>query len=65
MDLSDVKMYLNKRITYKDTVYILTGCILRKNQNGFYYQAEIKCINANSIVICRLEDVKEYGTSKD
>lgn len=65
MELSDVKRNLNKQVIYRDKPYILTGCILRKIQDDFYYQAEIKCINANSVVTCRLEDLERYDKNSN
>ena len=43
MKIEDVKKNLNKAVTYKDNsnTYILTGCIIRKNDKVYYYQAEI------------------------
>ena len=50
MDIKDVKYNLNKPVLFsnakclaKDSVYILRGCIIRKNDSTgeFYYQAEI------------------------
>ena len=43
MDIEKVKKNLNKMVEYKgiaDT-YKLNACILRKNNEGFYYQAEL------------------------
>ncbi len=39
--------------------YILSGCILRKNRNEkIFYQAELKDLNLNSVIIADLEKVK-------
>ncbi len=61
MDIQAVKKNLNRSIVYKGVkdVYILTACIIRKNENGFFYQAEIKDKNANSLIFCKLEDITE------
>lgn len=68
MNLKDVKRMLN-HITYYDTGqlnidgsslkdFILTACILRKDRNNrFYYQAELKETNCNSVIIVPLEQV--------
>lgn len=68
MNLKDVKRMLN-HITYYDTEqlnidgsslkdFILTACILRKDRNNrFYYQAELKETNCNSVIIVPLEQV--------
>lgn len=63
MDIKQVKCNLNKTVLYLDInnikPYILTGCIIRKNDNGFYYQAEIKDLKSNSLLICDLSRIKE------
>lgn len=63
MKLEEVKRQLNKPVRYEtaggDREYLLTGCILRKNDKGYFYQAELQDIaNQKSILICRLDDVK-------
>lgn len=63
MKIEEAKANLNKRVHFTardvDADYIFTGCTIRKNENGFYYQAELQDLNNNrSILICRLEDVK-------
>ena len=67
MDLQEVKRNLNKMIVYKGTadIYKLTACIIRKNEKGFYYQAEIidtKC--GHSLLYCPLEDITEVEKSE-
>ncbi len=62
MKIEDVKKNLNKAVTYKDNsnTYILTGCIIRKNDKGYYYQAEIlDTVHGKSLIICSLDDVTE------
>ncbi len=63
MEINEAKANLNKRVHFTardvDADYIFTGCTIRKNENGFYYQAELQDMNnQRSILICRLEDVK-------
>lgn len=59
MTLEEVKSNMNKAVKYKDsTKYKLSACILRKDKSGFFYQAELKDSKANSIVICKLEDIE-------
>ena len=65
MELVDVKKNLNKRVRVKtvmniDGDYILTGCTIRKRENGeFFHQAEVQDLNNHrSVCIVRLEDVK-------
>lgn len=62
MVIENVKKNLNKMVVYKDIeeVYKLIGCILRKGESGFYYQAELlDTKNSNSTIICKLEDITE------
>lgn len=61
MNISQVKRSLGRKVLYNGTEYILTGCIIRRSITGkFYYQAEIKDLNANSALLyCRLEDLEE------
>lgn len=68
MNLKDVKAMMN-RVVYYDTGqinfdgctikdFILTACILRKDRKkGFFYQAELKESNCNSVIIVPLENV--------
>lgn len=61
MNISEVKRNLERTVLYNRAEYILTGCIIRRGITGkFYYQAEIKDLNANSALLyCRLEDLEE------
>lgn len=62
MEIKQVKSNLNKMVTYKGTkdVYKLTACILRKGENGYFYQAELQDTkHGNSIIICKLDDLGE------
>lgn len=64
MIIDEVKKNLNRLVIYKPTgtQYELTGCILRLNENGYYYQAEIKHLaGVPSIIYCRLEDIEPIG----
>lgn len=66
MDIHKVKENLNKTVLYKKQKYILKACILRLNDNlEFYYQAELSELHANSVTICRLEDVTEFFVETD
>lgn len=69
MELRQVKAVIGKIVYYDNqqlnisgnsiNEYIFSGCILRKRLNGqFYYQAELKELNCNSIMIVPLEKVK-------
>lgn len=41
MDISQVKKYLNRQVSYKGSLYNLVGCIIRRStkENKFIYQA--------------------------
>lgn len=58
MTANDITSTLNQIVSYKNTLYKLTGVMIKKNDKGeIYYVAEIKDLNANSICWVRLEDV--------
>jgi calcineurin-like phosphoesterase family protein len=58
MTEKDILPNLNQIVSYKNTLYKLTGVMIKKNDKGeIYYVAEIKDFNANSICWIRLEDV--------
>ncbi|MHC1696433.1 MAG: hypothetical protein AB9835_14440 [Eubacteriales bacterium] len=60
MDIADVKRLLNTVVSWHDTSYIFAGCILRLNEQGFFYTAELRDMRANhSLVVARLEEVKK------
>lgn len=60
MNISQVKKNLGQKIVYKNKEYILTACIIRANEYGFCYQAEIQDLTAaSSIIICKLEHITE------
>lgn len=44
MDISQVKKYLNRQVSYKGSLYNLVGCIIRRStkENKFIYQAELQ-----------------------
>ena len=59
MDIKSVKYNLNREVIYNGARYRFTGCILRLNQDGFYYQAELADLKArSSLIICRLDEIK-------
>ena len=63
MELAEIKENLNRRVRVKtrhtDADYILTGCVIRKNEKGdFFYQAEVQDMkNHRSVLVTGLEDV--------
>lgn len=62
MKIEEVKRNLNKIVTYSNRdiqqgKYKLTGCIIRRAGNKFYYQAELKDLKAESLIIASLENV--------
>ena len=60
MELSQVKSKLNTVVSYNNTAYILTGCTIRRDKktNEIFYQAELADINARSVMIVKLGDIK-------
>lgn len=62
MDIKEVAQNMNKKVWYKsaysESEYILNACILRLGENGFYYNAELKEINRNAVVIVPLGKVE-------
>ena len=61
MKIENLKKNLNKRVIYQDNAhgYILTAGVIRKNDTGYYYQAELTDTkHGKSVVICKLEDVR-------
>ena len=60
MDINRVKFNLNRNVIHNGATYRFTGCILRMNKDGFYYEAELQDTRAqNSTLLCRLEDIEE------
>lgn len=62
MRIEAVKAALGKPVRFRseklhcDGTYVLTGCIIRRGNDGFYYQAEIA--RDNHVVTVRLEDIE-------
>lgn len=64
----EIKHYLNKRVVLRNDrlringVYILTGATIRRNDSGFYYQAEVTemRVNGKTVYICSLDDISPY-----
>lgn len=68
MKIEEVKRSLNKTVIRSTGTgsfpYLFTGCVLRKNDLGYHYQAEIQDPdNENSVLICRLEEINERRQS--
>ena len=62
----DIKRNLIKKVKFKnsriyiDSEFLLIGATIRKNDNGYFYQAELQDLNNhNSIIICRLDEIEE------
>lgn len=69
MDISKVKYNLGHKVRlvlprhYVDGEYLLTGCIIRKNDEGrFFYQAELSEIGTRAVIIAGLESIFEIGS---
>ena len=65
MDIRMAKKNNQVEVGYKGHTYILNACILRKNKNGWFYQAELKDLFANSVVITSLEKVEEITAESE
>lgn len=61
MDIKKAQTIQNEKVKYKDREYLLTAYILRKDEREKkrYFQAELHELNANCVVIVRLNDVEE------
>lgn len=62
MEIQDVKRNLNKMIVYNGErgIYRLVGCIIRKNEKGFYYTVELLDVkHGRSLLVCKLKDIEE------
>ena len=68
MTEKEIKHCLNKRVVFRNDrlhingVYILTGATIRRNDNGFYYQAEVTEMrdDGKTAYICSLDDISPY-----
>lgn len=58
MELAEVKKNLNNEVLYNNAKYKLLGCIIRRNEKGFFYQAELQDLNCRSLLICKLTDIE-------
>lgn len=68
MKIEEVKRSLNKTVIRSTGTgsfqYLFTGCVLRKCDLGYYYQAELQDPNnKNSVLVCRLEEINERRQS--
>lgn len=69
MKFEEVKNNLGKRVMYKDVmhkdregIYIFSACIIRRRENGYYFQAELlDKVSSFSVFICDLENIQEIG----
>lgn len=60
--LNDKVLFSNPKLYMENREYILRAVILRKNENGYFYQAEIQdTVQPKSVMICRLEDLREVN----
>jgi len=58
MKAEEIKKHLNNQVTFRDSTYKFIGAIFRKNDKGYYYQAELLDKCDRSICIANLEDVE-------
>lgn len=60
MDIHRVKFNLGRQVSFDGIIYTLTACIMRQDENGFYFQAELKDKAVeSSLVIADLKKVEE------
>lgn len=58
--LNEKVLFCNDRLLKNNTEYILSAIVLRKDENGHFYQAQIQDIRQpKSVITCRLEDLRE------
>ena len=60
MNIDEAKKNLNKMVDYKGDkeTYMLTACILRKNERGYFYRVELlDTKHGNSVLIVGLKDI--------
>lgn len=65
MKPEEIRANLNRRVRHRsaktaiDAEFILTGAIFRRNEKGFYYQAELTDTKqSKSVLICSLDSVE-------
>lgn len=69
MKLEHVKRNLNQIVHFVDPwnrgeeiAYKLAGCMMRKNEAGYFYEVELRDLKAkSSILVTKLEKIKEVG----
>ena len=62
----DIKKALGRRVRFTNqklyidgTEYILSGAVIRRGDNGFYYQAELTGLKCRgSVLYCRLDEIE-------
>lgn len=53
-------LFCNDRLLQNKTEYILRGIVLRKDENEYFYQAEIQDLRQpKSVITCRLDDIEK------
>lgn len=58
-NLNKTVLFSNPRLHLENEKYILVGCIIRRGEQGFFYQAELQDINQpKSIIVCSLEEIE-------
>lgn len=62
MRVEEVRAALGRPVQFRsvklacDSVYVLTGCILRRGTDGFYYQAELT--RGRTVIVASLDDIE-------
>lgn len=58
MNLADVRKHYGKTVTYRGIRYRLDKCIEAPAYDGYAYTVELHDLKANSVTVCKLEDIK-------
>lgn len=57
--LNDKVLFSNPKLYMENREYILRAVILRKDEDGYFYQAEIQdTAQPKSVMTCRLEEIE-------
>lgn len=63
-NINKTVLFSNPRLHLENEKYTLVGCIIRRGEQGFFYQAELQDINQpKSIIACRLEEIESDSGS--
>lgn len=61
ISISDIKALMHSRslVRFKNTLYTITAYTVRYDSvKGFFYQAELHHLTANSVIVAKLDDLE-------